>query len=171
LNQPSREVLAACQAPSRAYGARVFREDFLIRMIKQFAEALRRVMGLRDRGEYDAALRASGDLYDEMTTVPREVANALDTPSFARLLGSAEKVRAMAMLFWEEGRIYSAKGDPLLAHDHYCRAHELFLEARALERSGGSAVRGTSDDDAAIFELSRVAPTSDLDPRYRGATS
>jgi hypothetical protein len=136
-------------------------------MIKQVADALRRVMGLRDRGEYDAALRVAGEFYDELTTVPREVADALDTSSFARLLGGAEKIRAMAMLFWEEGRIHGAKSDPMLAHTRYCRAHELFLEARALKRSGG----GTTDDDAAIFELSRVAPASDLDPRYRVATN
>jgi hypothetical protein len=147
----------------------MFREDFLIRMIRQFAEALRRLMGQRDRGEYDAALRTSGELFDDLTTLPRELTDAMDTASFARLLGSAEKIRAMAMLFWEEGRIYAGKGDPIVAHARHCRAHELFLEARALDRAGGGAGSAATDDDSAILELSRVAPARDLAPRYRRA--
>jgi hypothetical protein len=149
----------------------MFREDFLIRLIKQFAEALRRVMGLRDRGEYDAALRTSGELYDELTTVPREMSDAMDTSSFARLLGSADKIRALAMLSWEEGRIYAAKGEPIMAHARYCRAHELFLEARAKDRDGAGSGGAATDDDSAILELSRVAPARDLAPRYRGAAA
>lgn len=139
--------------------AEMFREDYLIRLIKQLAEALRKVMGLRERGEYEAALRASGELYEELTTVPRPVADVLDTPSFAKLLGSAEKMRAAAMLYWEEGKIYAAKGDPITAGLRYRRAHELLLEARALEP--------TAEDDSAILELSRVAPARELDARYR----
>lgn len=149
----------------------MFREDFLIRLIKQFAEALRRVMGLRDRGEYDAALRTSGELYDELTTVPREMSDAMDTSSFARLLGSADKIRALAMLSWEEGRIYAAKGEPIMAHARYCRAHELFLEARAKDRDGAGSGGAATDDDSAILELSRVAPARDLAARYRGAAA
>lgn len=138
----------------------MFREDYLIRLIRQFAEALRKLAGLRERGEHTAALRTSGELYDELTTVPRAMSDTLDTPTFAALLGSAEKQRVMAMLFWEEGRIYTATGDPLTAAARYRRAHELFLEARALEP-------GHPSDDSAILELSRVAPARDLAPRYR----
>jgi hypothetical protein len=137
----------------------MFREDYLIRLIKQLAEALRRIMGLRERGEYEAALLASGQLYDELTTVPRSMTDALDSPSFARILGGADKIRAAAMLFWEEGKIYAAKGDPITAQARYRRAHELFLEARAIEPA--------ADDDSAILELSRVAPARELDARYR----
>jgi len=151
----------------------MFREDFLIRMIQQVAEALRRLMGQRERGEYDAALRTSGELYDELTTMPRAMTDEMDTASFARLLGSAEKIRTMAMLCWEEGRVYAGKGDPIVAHARYCRAHELFLEARAIDRArtGGGAGGAATDDDSAILELSRVAPARDLAARYRGAPS
>ena len=137
----------------------MFREDYLIRLIQQMAEAIRRLAGLRQRGDYEAALAAAGKIYDDLTTVPREMSEALDTPSFAALLGSADKMRTAALLFWEEGKIYAAKGDPLTAQDRYCRAHELFLEARAID--------ARPEDDSAILELSRVAPASELDPRYR----
>lgn len=138
----------------------MFREDYLIRLIRQFAEALRKLAGLRERGEHAAALRASAELYDELTSVPRAMSDTLDTPTFAALLGGAEKQRTMALLLWEEGRIYTSSGDPLTAAGRYRRAHELFLEARALEP-------GNPDDDSAILELSRVAPARELSARYR----
>lgn len=153
----------------------MFREDYLIRLIRQVAEALRRIMGLRQRGQYHEALTASGALYDELTTVPREISDALDTASFARLLGTAEKMRALALLFWEEARIFEASGDPITAKQRYIRAHELFLEARAAARSGAADRRGdgepgaATDDDAAILELSRAAPARELAQRYRAS--
>lgn len=137
----------------------MFREDYLIRLIQQVAEALRRIMGLRQRGDYQAALTASGELYDDLTTVPREISNSLDSYTFANLLGTADKLRALALLFWEEARIHEAKGDPLAAKALYVRAHELFLEARARAAA--------PEDDSAILELSHFAPARDLAPRYR----
>ena len=138
----------------------MFREDYVMRLVKQFAEAIARMLRLRQKGEHQAALDEAGRLYEELFTIPREVTDRVDTPTMASLLGRADKIRAAAMLFWEEGHIYKAKGDPLTAFARYRRAHELFLEARAIEP--------TEDDDAAILELSRVAPARDLDPRYRG---
>lgn len=127
-------------------------------MIQQLAEALRRVMRLRERGEHAEARRVAGELYDELTTVPREVAEALDAASLAGLLGGAEKLRAMAMLLWEEGRIYDAEGDASRARVRYRRARELLLEAHA---------RGdvAPEDDASLREQARVVPTRELEPR------
>lgn len=138
----------------------MFREDYLIRLIQQVAEALRRIMGLRQRGDYQAALTACGELYDDLTTVPREISDSLDSHTFADLLGTADKIRALALLFWEEARIHEATGDPLAARALYVRAHELFLEARARASAG-------PEDESAILELSRFAPARDLAPRYR----
>lgn len=140
----------------------MFREDYLIRLIQQVAEALRRIMGLRQRGDYQAALTASGELYDDLTTVPRPISDSLDSRTFATLLGTADKIRALALLFWEEARIHEAKGDPVTAKARYVRAHELFLEARARAAA--------AEDDSAILELSHFAPARDLDPRYRAGS-
>jgi hypothetical protein len=139
----------------------MFREDYVMRLIKQFADAIARVLRLRQKGDHQAALDEAGRLFDELFAIPREVVDQVDTPTIASMLRRPDKMRAAAMLFWEEGHVYKAKGDPLTAFARYRRAHELFLEARALDP--------TEDDDSAILELSRVAPASELDPRYRRA--
>jgi hypothetical protein len=136
----------------------MYREDWLIRLIRQFAEAIARLAGLRKAGQFQQALDAADRLYDELG-IPRDLVDVVDTPTLASMLRWPDKMRAAAMLLWEEGYIYKAKGDPLTAFAKHRRAHELFLEARAVEPQ--------PDDDAAILELSRIVPASDLDPRYR----
>jgi hypothetical protein len=141
----------------------MFHEDYVMRMVRQFAQAIARILRLRQEGQHQAALDEAGKLYDELFTIPREVVDRVDTPTMASLLGRADKMRAAATLFWEEGHIYKAQGDPLTAFARYRRAHELLLEARALEPH--------PEDDAAILELSRLAPADQLDPRYRSAAA
>jgi hypothetical protein len=128
----------------------MIREDYVMRMVKQFADAIARMLGLRQRGEHQAALDEAGRLYEDLFAIPREATDRVDTPTVASLLGRPDKIRAAAMLFWEEGHIYKAKVGPLTAFARYRRAHELFLEARAIDP--------TEDDDSALLELSRDAP-------------
>jgi hypothetical protein len=137
----------------------MFREDYFMRLVRQFAEALASLRRRREGGDHVAALAAAERLYDELLTIPREVIDRVDTPTLTSVLRGVDRIRAAAMLFWEEGHIYKAQGDPLTAFARYRRAHELFLEARALDPR--------EEDDAAILELSRVAPAEELDPRYR----
>jgi tetratricopeptide (TPR) repeat protein len=138
----------------------MFREDYIVRMIKQFAEALARIARLRVAGDHrsalDAVARARGELFEG----PADLDEAIDTATLARLLGHPDKLRAAAMLAWEDGRIHAAMGDPLTAFARYRRAHELYLEVRALDPQ--------PDDESALLELGRLAPAQHLDPRYRG---
>ena len=137
----------------------MIREDYIIRMIRQFAEAIARLVRLREAGKLDEALSHSERLYDELG-IPRDLVPVVDSPTLAEMLGRGDKIRTAAMVLWEEGHIYKAKGDPLTAFQCYRKAHELMLEARAKEPH--------PDDDNAILELSRIVPASQLDPRYRG---
>ncbi len=137
----------------------MFREDFLMRTIRQVAEALARLAGLRKAGELDRALESADSIYEELG-LPRGLVDVVDSRSLADMLGRADKIRGLALLLWEEGHIYKAKGDPLTSFGRYRRAHELFLEARARDPH--------PEDDSAILELSRVVPARHLDPRYRG---
>ena len=138
----------------------MIREDFILRMIRQFAEALGRVARLRDEGKYERALDDTGRLYEDLG-VPREVCDVVDTPTLAGLLVHPDKMRALAQVCWEEARIFQASGDPLTAFGRQRRALELLLEARAIDPS--------SDDDSAILELSRIVDARHLDERYRSA--
>lgn len=137
----------------------MIREDFLLRMIRQFADALARIAGRRRAGEYDQAQREIDALREQLLAGPRELLDELDSASLAQLLGDPDKIRTAAMLAWEEGRLRAARADPPGAFARYRRAHELLLEARA--------VAPHPDDDTALFELSRVAPAWHLAERYR----
>jgi hypothetical protein len=136
----------------------MIREDYLMRLIRQMAEAIARIVKLRDAGKVEEALTGIERLYDDLG-IPRDLIPVVDSTTLAGMLGRGEKIRAAAMLLWEEGHLYKAKGDPLSAFQCYRKAHELFLEARALEP--------IADDDNAILELSRIVPASQLDARYR----
>ncbi len=138
----------------------MYREDYIMRLVRQLAEAVARMAGLRKAGDHDGALAAAGTLYDELG-IARELIDLVDTPTLASLLGRPDKMRAAAQLLWEEGHIYKAKRDPLAAFTRYKHAHQLFLEARAVDPQ--------PDDDSAILELSRVVHARDLDPQYRNS--
>jgi hypothetical protein len=127
----------------------MIREDYLMRLIRQFVEALARMVRLREKGDLSGAREAADQLYDSLG-IPRELVDVVDAPTLASMLRSPDKIRAGARLLWEEGRILEAGGDPLTAHARYRRARELFVIARDLEP--------TEDDEAAILELSRAAP-------------
>ena len=137
----------------------MFREDYILRMVKQFAEALARIARLRVAGDHRAARESLEQLRGELFEGPDALDEAVDSATLARLLGHPDKIRAAAMLAWEDGRLLAAASDPLSAFARYRRAHELYLEARALDPR--------PDDDDALFELGRLAPAQHLDARYR----
>ena len=138
----------------------MIREDYILRMVRQFAEALARIARLRVEGKHERALDDAGRLYEELG-VPREVCDVVDTPTLARLLGHPDKMRALATVCWEEARILQGAGDPLSAFGRQRRALELFLEARAIDPS--------PEDESAILELSRTVPARHLAACYRSS--
>jgi hypothetical protein len=133
----------------------MIREDFIHRLIRQFAEMMARAAGFRRRGDYDAALRATAEGW-ELLGVPRELVEVLDTRTLAGLLGDPAKIRAAAQLLGEEARVLTGKRDPITAAVVSRRALELYVAARAIEP--------TEDDDAAILELSRLVPADQITP-------
>jgi hypothetical protein len=138
----------------------VQREDYVIRLIKQLGDFLARIAGHRKREHYDAAMSEAARAWDELLGVPRELVERVDTPTLAGLLhDDAASYRIAAELLAEEARVLAARGDLPHAAVANRRALELFLEARAVDR--------TEADDAAILELSRHVPANQLDARYR----
>ena len=137
----------------------MFREDYIHRLIRQLAEAIARITGLRKAGRYqetlDACERAWGDLLD----VPRELVDVTDTPTLAGMLRDPERMRVAAQLLTEEGHALEGKGDPLTAALRFRKALELVLEARAMAPG--------PDDDNAVLELGRRVPANTIDARYR----
>lgn len=136
----------------------MIREDYLLRQIKLVAEAIARMLKLRKEGQYDEALAVADQLYEELG-IPRGLHEVVDTPTLASMLRTADAIRMAAQLQVEEGHIYKAKGDPVTAMLRYKRAHELMLEARALDP--------IATDETMLLELSRLAPWYMLDERYK----
>lgn len=136
----------------------MFRDDYLLRIIKQLVDAIARIAGYTNRGEYQQAIDEAGRAWTDVLGVPRELVEVMDSFELAKLLGDPEKIRTAARLLHEEARALAGKGDPLNAGLLNRRALELHLEAR--DRDPASA------DEAAILELTRVVPTGDLDARY-----
>jgi hypothetical protein len=134
------------------------REDYLMRLIRQFVDALARMMKLRTGGDLIGAREQADQLYESLG-IPRALCDVVDSATLAGMLRTPDQIRAAARLSWEDGHLLRAGGDPLAAHRAYKRAHELFLEARALAPE--------PDDDGAILELSRQVDARFLDERYQ----
>ncbi|MBC7975267.1 MAG: hypothetical protein H7138_09795 [Myxococcales bacterium] len=137
----------------------MFRQDYLMRMIDQLALFVAHVTGLNNRAEHDKALAAADQAWSKLLDAPLALIHAMDTPTLAAMLREPDRIRAAATLLCEEGRALTGKGDPLHAALRYRRAMELVLEARAIAPG--------SEDDAVLFELSRLVPSDTMDPRYR----
>ncbi len=137
----------------------MFRRDWLQRLIEQIAEFVGKATGFIDKSKYESALETVARGWADVLGVPRELVDRVDPPTLAELLREPAKMRAGAELLTVEARAYAGKGDPLHAALCYRRAYELYLEARALDPTDG--------DDAALLELSRFVPPSEVHARYR----
>ena len=137
----------------------MFREDYIIRLIKQLADFVARIAGYRQAGEFERAQAEIERARDELLGFPPGLVDAIDTETIVSLLRHPAKLRAAARLFWEEGLVLRARRDPLTAAARFRRAFELYLEARAIDPQ--------EEDTSAILELSRLLPASQLDERYR----
>jgi hypothetical protein len=137
----------------------VFRQDYLMRLIEQLGQAIRRIAGLNDAENYGDALDEIERRWNDLLGVPHELIAVVDTPTLAGMLGAPEKMRAAVRLLVEEARALAGKGDPVHATLRYRLAIELLLEARAIAEE--------PDDEAVLLELSRHVPVNQLDARYR----
>lgn len=137
----------------------MIREDYLIRLIRQLADAIARIAGFRKRGEYVRAHQEVAKAWDTLD-VPRELVNATDADTLASLLREPGKLRAAAELLAEEAQLTQAQGDPLNAGALRMRAIELLARARVIEPDAG--------DDVAIAELGRYLAPADLSTALNG---
>lgn len=137
----------------------MFRQDYLIRLIEQLGQAIRRIAGLNDAERYEDALDEVERRWNDLLGVPHELISAVDTPTLASMLRAPETMRAAVRLLVEEARALAGKGDPVHATLRYRLAIELLLEARAIAED--------PDDEAVLLELSRHVRVNQLDARYR----
>ena len=139
----------------------MIRQDYIVRLIEQCAQALSQMLRQRQAGELEPALQTLRDAEDTLLGDRRPVVDRLEASSAVSVAG-ADLVRLYAGLLGEEGLIYQARGDSAQAHLACRRAAELYAAVSMV---------GTRLDDA---ELNRVATIltivscADCEPRYGG---
>ena len=124
----------------------MLRDDYLLRQVKQLADALARIAGLRLDGNLDAAIEDAERAWDEVIGRPRGLVDIVDTQTLVAMLREPARIRAAAQLLVEEGRAREARQD--------ARAAVCFRTALEL-RHAARAAEHSADDDAAILELER----------------
>ena len=126
-----------------------------MRMIDQLVLFIAHVTALNNKAEHDKALVAADQAWSKLLDAPLELIRSVDAAALAGMLREPAKIRAGAQLLYEEGRAFAGKDEAFHAERRYRRAMELVLAARALDQN--------EQDDAAIFELSRLVPSATVD--------
>jgi len=135
--------------------------DYIMRLLKQLGDAIRRIAGLRDQKEYAQAHEAVGDACDELLGHQPHFLEVLDAANAARMLGRWFKIKAYASLLEVDAEIYAHQGDPARAERLHRRALEVYLEG--IDRGG----RGDRDLRSSVTRMLKKVPLDRLKPAHQ----
>ncbi len=107
------------------------REDFLLRMIRQLAEALARIGGLRRRGRREEAIEEVAAAMSASAGVDPLLVESSDASVLAALVGDEGRRRALARLCLERAEIEAERGDQAAAGAWRRKAVALWDEVEA----------------------------------------
>jgi hypothetical protein len=139
----------------------MIREDYIERLIQQFAAAFKALLKAREEQRPEDVLKLIRETSLSLLGMEYSALTLADAASTARLLGHPLRIVGLARLVVEEGELLRAQGKETRASLRWSLALELFLEARAL----GAELQG---EDARVFTRLRteVVP-SVLSERYQ----
>lgn len=112
----------------------MIRRDYILRVVQELAQMLRRVVSLKERQEYEAALRELGRALEQLEKAP---AHDQATPSFEHWLALCEKetvtcgplLIAVADLLREQGELLRLQAKGPEGRRSWAIALGLYLEA------------------------------------------
>lgn len=107
----------------------MLRDDYLERMIRQLAQALARIVGLRRRGETEAALEALDAAVAAAAGLDPRAVEASDPAVLAALLREPARLAALGRLLAERAGLEDDRGQGQRAAATRARALSLLLEA------------------------------------------
>jgi len=114
----------------------MIRRDYIIRMIEEFVEALRRIRALKDRQELGEALILTEQEFKRITGIDSEALLKLsETELLARLIETPplqavrEKMFFLTTLLKEAGDIAAAEGRAAESHACYLKGLHLLLDS------------------------------------------
>jgi hypothetical protein len=90
----------------------MFERDYVMRAVKQVAQALARVLGLRQLGKQEEADRELDELYRGLVPFDRELLHLLDPQTLAGMIREPERVVAICRLLAFEADEADQRGEP-----------------------------------------------------------
>jgi len=100
----------------------LFENDFIKRLVRQFAEVAARLAGLRREGRNEEALEEIDAAYRQLFRMEPSFIESLDAGSVARLVRDGELLETYAKLLEEEALVHDATGDTARARSRRARA-------------------------------------------------
>jgi hypothetical protein len=109
-------------------------EDYILRIVTQAANAIARILGLKQAGQYQEALLQIDNAFEEFLGLSAELAAQLSADELLMTcrFGSAldrDKALLLARLLREEGDIYASKNRSIESHERYGKSLTIALEA------------------------------------------
>lgn len=135
--------------------------DYIMRLVKQLGDAIRRIARMRDEKEYVQAHEAVGDTCDELLGHQPHFLDVLDPPNAARMLSRWFKIKAYASLLEVDAEIYAHEGDRDRSEQLHRRALQVYLEG--IDRGG----RGDRDLRKTITRMLRHVRVDRLGPAHQ----
>jgi len=115
--------------------------DYVMRLVKQLAGALARVMGLRKAGKLEDALQLLGETQKELLGDADGMVAHVDAQTAARLLVHKDNVLIYAELLATRGDVFTEMHDEKSALRNHLRALEMSLEAQAMGKGSEEKTR------------------------------
>jgi len=127
----------------------MIRRDYLMRLIEQFAEALSRILKLKESKNYEEALSLIGQTYKELLGFDLLVINSLGTEDLISIIAmdgipDVNKCIIIATLLKEEGDVYEARNQEDKSCQRYLKSLDIFLRGLLSE---GEILLDTSSYD------------------------
>ncbi len=100
----------------------MIRRDFVLRMIDEFGKFMSLIVGLKNEGKNDDALKKIDDVYEGMFGLDSKVLKSESADNILNYLKndlkfSEQYLQMISDLLFEEGLVYHESGDPLSTHN------------------------------------------------------
>lgn len=139
----------------------MYRDDYILRMIRRFGQVIAYILGLRQQGQYPMALLACDDALRNLLGVGSDDIAARNEREILALIrftdrdGSWRELAAyVAAILHAEASIYEAQGDHELVVPRALLALQLLVEAEL-----GSIAASTNGDDPSSHQAEADAAT------------
>ena len=110
----------------------MIRRDYLMRLIEQFAEALSKLLKLKESKNYEEALSLVGQTYEKLLGFDSLFVNSFSTDDLISIIATdgvpdVNKCIIIATLLKEEGEVYEAQNQKNISRMRFLKSLDIFL--------------------------------------------